>query len=459
MEALGLAALRSNSLLTRVALGATASAVLAALVAVAVTSSFAIFLVRRIDDRRVMNAALVLAVELGKAPEGTRAILDAVADEDREMAHTGIAFAVFDAGGKLLAGDPTLPSIESSSCEIFGALHACGTPAARGLWIVAATTRNRIASLLALSSAVAVVLAGVGAWLASRPFATLLIGPLSDLRIGVDSIGSAVSHITELGPPTGIVEVDALRETIRALLMRMADSVRHAERFAADAAHEFRTPLTTIRGELELLLEEASLTPPATANLARAKQKVLDLETLVERLLILALPDQSQWSATELVSLQDLTEDSIAQLPEPEQKRVTLGSPRGDVVVCGDAALLGTLISNALANSLKFGSLVRVAVFETNGEVVLQVDDDGVGVSADQRTRVFEPFIRAPVAIEQHIPGHGLGLALIAHVARRHGGSARFLDGPPGAHLEVRLPRSVHVRERTGRAAPAVVAR
>ncbi len=437
-------------------MGAAASAVLAALLAVAVTSIFAIYLVRRVDDRRIMDAALVLALELGEAPDGVQAIRDVVADEDREMGHTGIAFAVFDgAGGKLLAGAPTLPSVESPSCEVVGPLHACGTPAARGLWVVAGTQHNRIASLLALSSAMAALLAGVGAWIVSRPFAGLLIGPLSDLRIRVDSIGNAVSRITELGPATGIVEVDALRETIRALLVRIGDSVRHAERFAADAAHEFRTPLTTLRGELELLLEEASLTPAAVANLARAKQKVVDLQTLVERLLVLALPDQSQWSATELVSLQDLTEDSIAQLPEAERQRVTLRAPRGDVVVRGDAALLGTLFSNALANALKFGDLVQVAVFEASGEVVLLVDDDGVGVCADQRTRVFEPFTRAPLAIERRFPGHGLGLALIAHVARRHGGSARFVDGPPGAHLEVRLPRFASARERTPDAAPA----
>jgi signal transduction histidine kinase len=73
--------------------------------------------------------------------------------------------------------------------------------------------------------------------------------------------------------------------------------------------------------------------------------------------------------------------------------------------------------------------------------VVLQVDDDGPGVSPDQRTRVFEPFVRAPIAVERQISGHGLGLALIAHVARRHGGIARFIDGDPGAHLEIRLPR------------------
>jgi signal transduction histidine kinase len=84
---------------------------------------------------------------------------------------------------------------------------------------------------------------------------------------------------------------------------------------------------------------------------------------------------------------------------------------------------------------------VEVTAFESEEEVVLVVDDDGPGVAPDQRTRVFEPFVRAPQAVERQISGHGLGLALIAHVARRHGGGARFIDGEPGAHLEIRLPK------------------
>jgi len=153
------------------------------------------------------------------------------------------------------------------------------------------------------------------------------------------------------------------------------------------------------------------------------------------------LPDQSQWKAIEVVSLQDLTEDIVARLPETERQRVRLHAPRGSVVVRGDEALLGMLFSNALSNALKFGKQVEVSTYEANGEVVLLVDDDGPGVSPDQRTAVFEPFVRAPLAVERQISGHGLGLALIAHVARRHGGGARFIDGEPGAHLEISLPR------------------
>jgi signal transduction histidine kinase len=124
-------------------------------------------------------------------------------------------------------------------------------------------------------------------------------------------------------------------------------------------------------------------------------------------------------------------------LPAADRQRLQLAEPRGEVVVYGDVMLLGTLISNAL----EFGSLVRVAVLEADNEAVLLISDDGPGVPVGDRQRVFEPFVRVRSAAARRVPGHGLGLALIAHVARWHGGSAKFIDGSPGAHLEVRLPR------------------
>ena len=424
------------------ALGATVSAVLAALVAAVVTSVFATYLVRRVDDRRIMDAALVLAVELDDAAANQGPIADVVARADREMRHTGIAFAVYERTSlSKVAGDPGVPWVETQGCVVSSGLHACAAPTGHGLWVVASTAHKRIVSLLALSSALAALLAGLGAWLVSRPVASLLIGPLSELRQRVGSIDIASGRATNLGDPMGVVEVDALSETIQALLARIGETIRHAERFAADAAHELRTPLTSIRGELELLLEDPSLRREAADDLARATTKVVQLQTLLERLLVLALPDQSQWSAIEVVSLQDLTEDIVARLPDAERQRVRLHAPRGGVVVRGDEALLGMLFSNALSNGLKFGKRVEVSTYEANDEVILLVDDDGPGVAPDQRTVVFEPFVRAPLAVERQISGHGLGLALIAHVARRHGGSAHFIDGSPGAHLEIRLPR------------------
>jgi two-component system OmpR family sensor kinase len=427
-----------QSLLTRVALGASVSAILAALVAAIVTSVATAYLVRRSDDQRLLDAASVLAAEIDDSV--TRDLPSIVADERRETRHTGISFAVHDgASGAWLAGDAGLPS--GRDCIVKDALHSCSVLAACGMRITAAALHEPLSWFFAFSSGLAALVAGLGAWLAARPVAGLVIKPLLELRERVGAIDLSLAAGAELGKPAGVVEVDALRETIRSLLVRIALMLRQAERFAADAAHELRTPLTALRGELELLGEDPSFGAAALMDLSRATRKVVDLQTLVERLLVLALPDRSQWSATEFLSLQDLIDDTVAGLPDGDRVRVTCAPPSGDVVVRGDAALLGILFSNALGNALKFGQRVRVSARESDSEVLLCVDDDGPGVPDGERALVFEAFVRSPLAATRKVPGHGLGLALVAHVARRHGGSARFTGGPPGAHLEIRLPR------------------
>jgi two-component system OmpR family sensor kinase len=432
----------SRSLLRRVALGAAASAMFAALVAASITSIFAAYLTRRAHDRRVQDAALVLAAELEDDASGHHSLAEVVADEVRETRHTGIAFAIFDGNShQLLAGDTRVPGSFAEGCSHSANLRACGVPARGNLWVVAAAGRADLSLLFALSSALAALLAGLGAWLASRPIAGWLMGPLSELRQQVGAIDFTSTHSTSLGPAAGVTEVDALRAAITELLERVERALRQAERFAAEAAHELRTPLTAIRGELELLSEERALPPDVHASLSRAQRRVIELGTLLERLLVLALPDESQWSASELISLQELAEDLIADLPEPERARIQLTEARGDVVVRGDTTLLGLLFANGLCNALKFGQRVSVHTLEQASDVVLRIDDDGPGVPLEHRVLVFEPFVRLGAPAKPPIPGHGLGLALIAHVARRHGGLARFVDGPPGAHLEVRLPR------------------
>ena len=432
----------SQSLLRRVALGAAASAMFAAVLAASVTSLIAVYLTRNAADRRVQDAALVLAAELDDDPEGHKPLPQAVSDEVRETRYTGVAFAIYDRlTHELLAGDPRVPTSFDADCIHTANLRTCGVPARHHLWVVAAAGRTNLTMMFVLSSALAALLAGVGAWLASRPIARWLMGPLSELRQQVGAIDFAGTYASSLGPPAGVAEVDALRGAINELLERAQGALRQAERFAADAAHELRTPLTAIRGELELLAEESALPSDVQASLTRAQRRVVELCTLLERLLALALPADSNWAASELISLQELAEDLLSDIPDAERARVELAEAQGQVVVRGDSALLGLLFTNGLGSALKFGKRVWVRAFEDAGDVVWRVDDDGPGVPAEQREQAFEPFVRLATNCKPAVPGHGLGLALIAHVARRHGGQARFVDGAPGAHLEIRLPR------------------
>jgi signal transduction histidine kinase len=282
------------------------------------------------------------------------------------------------------------------------------------------------------------LLAAALAWLAGRPLSRFVVAPLTRLRERIAELDiDAISH-TDIGPSEGVLEVDALRSTIGQMILRVDRALGLAQRFAANAAHELRTPLTSIRGELELLSESiADVTP--RANASRAEQKLAELSLLVERLLILSVPARSRTDAHEVVSLRDLLEDSIGALPGDDRERVAVSDE--DALIRGDSVLLATMIANGVANGLKFGSRVSTRLAVVDGEAVIHIDDDGPGISDTERERAFEPFFRSQDALRRRVPGHGLGLALIRHIAQTHGGNASLVDkAERGARLEIRLP-------------------
>lgn len=441
---------RSTSLLRRVAWGSALSASAAALLSALATSLFAAYLVQRSEDRRLHEAAFTLAVELAAGPVDTETVERVLRDETAEMEHTGILFAVFDASENFLAGDRRLGLPRADACTNVhaGTLRTCWTRSSNGLTAVAASTHSTPLPLLGTAALLAVLLAAALAWVTSLPISRLVIAPLSRLRLRIAQLDVDAISSAQLGPSELVVEVDALRDTIGHLVVRVERALEQAHRFAANAAHELRTPLTSVRAELELLSENI-LDPEVRSDVARAQRKLTELGVLVERLLILAVPKHVPTDAHEVVSLRDLIEDSVAVLSPSERRRVRM--PEADALVRGDTVLLGTMVANALANALKFGNLVVAGLRVSDGEVIVDVDDDGPGVDAGDREKVFEPFFRSGDAIRRRLPGHGLGLALIRHIARMHGGDASLLDKPaPGVRLEIRLPALAPNRRDTG---------
>lgn len=430
----------TTSLVGRVAWGSALAASAAALLAAFATIAFASYLVRRAEDRRLEEAAVTFATELSDDGIGLEAIRKVHRDESEEMEHTGMLFAVYDSNGVLLVGDRRLALPPEAGCVTSNAktLRTCRAPSSNGLAAVVGAAHTTLLPLLAGAAILAALLAAVLAWLTSRPISRYVTAPLTRLReriagLDVDSISEA-----SIGPSEQIAEVDALHATIGQLVLRVERALSQAHCFAANAAHELRTPLTSVRAEIELLGE--SITEPAArANTARAHEKLTELATLVERLLILSVPVRDAKDAHEVVSLRDLLEDAVGALPAVDRRRVRLSE--ADALVLGDATLLATMVNNALSNGLKFGGTVKTSIKIEGGRALLQVDDDGPGVESADRERVFEPFFRAAGALQRRLPGHGLGLALVRHVAQTHGGGASFSDKPEGgARLEIWLP-------------------
>jgi len=410
------------------------------LVAALATIVFATFLLQRAEDRRLDEAAVTFAAELGEDGGNIAAISEVQRDESEEMDHTGMLFAVYEASGNLLVGDRRvgLPAVAGCSTTNSRALRVCRAQSTNGLSAVVGAAHTPHTPLLAAAALLASLFAAALAWAASRPISRHVVAPLTRLRERIAQLNIDALSDADLGAEEHIVEVDALRRTIKQLIVRVERALSQAHRFAANAAHELRTPLTTVRAELELLAENIT-EPDAREGATVAQQKLAELSVLIERLLILSVPARSAADGHEVVSLRDLLEDAVQALPTNDRARVRLSDD--DVLVRGDAALFGTMVTNALANGLKFGSTVTTAVSRLAGSAVLFVEDDGPGVEEAERERAFEPFFRSSEAIRRRVPGHGLGLTLIRHIAETHGGTAALVDKPTrGARLEIRLP-------------------
>ncbi|MFG2355335.1 ATP-binding protein [Streptomyces sp. NPDC048521] len=231
-----------------------------------------------------------------------------------------------------------------------------------------------------------------------------------------------------------------------ALTRRQAGEER-LRRFAADASHELRTPVASVRGHAELaLLHPGPVPPEVTRALHRITAESARMGEMVDDLLLLARLDAGRPLESRPVDLTRLVLDAVADARAAGPgHRWTLDLPKDPVTVAGDAHRLHQVLANLLANArvhTPAGTKVTVTV-ETDGEQArLSVHDDGPGVPEDIRPTVFERFTRA----EHRRPpdatggGAGLGLSIVAAVVEAHGGDVGLESGPGATTLTVRLP-------------------
>jgi signal transduction histidine kinase len=268
----------------------------------------------------------------------------------------------------------------------------------------------------------------------------------------IDDITSTVAGIdaSELGrrvPETGVDdEVGRLATTMNTMLGRLEDSAHRQRAFVADASHDLQSPLTGLRTQLEV-----GLARPADVDVEEWARRLLatstEMELLVGDLLALAVEEGAdEPPRSDLLDLDALVlEEAARARPATEVTIDTAGVSAAPVA--GEAASLRRLVRNLLENAVRHASSqVRLDLTTAADEVVLDVVDDGPGVDAGDRDRVFDRFFRADPARQPGTRGSGggsgLGLAIVRQVAERHGGAVALLPGAPdeGAHFRVTLP-------------------
>jgi two-component system OmpR family sensor kinase len=231
-------------------------------------------------------------------------------------------------------------------------------------------------------------------------------------------------------------------------------SEQRMRRFVADASHELRTPLTSIRGFAELYRQGAVSAPEDVRRLLeRIEDEGARMGLLVEDLLLLARLDQHRPLALAPVDLAQLAADAVhdARAVQPERPiTLHLDDSLADApVVQGDEArlrqVLGNLVGNALTHTPP-GTRITVTVSQdagAPGTVVLQVADEGPGMTSEAAERAFERFYRADESRTRAAGGTGLGLAIVSSLVTAHGGSVTVDTAPgEGAVFTVRLPRT-----------------
>jgi len=230
---------------------------------------------------------------------------------------------------------------------------------------------------------------------------------------------------------TALAEVQGVAEMRASLLERQ-------ERFLHDASHELRTPVTIARGHLELLRREQ----PDAPELEVALDELGRMERIVERLLLLAKSEQ-QGFVFEEIDLEAFLSDLFIRWSEVAPRAWRLDVDLAGRLVVDPEALrdaLDALLENAVKYTDPGDSIELAAHADGAGGVVIEVSDSGVGISPDALPHIFDRWARADGARTRQRGGAGLGLAIVAAVARAHGGRCSAKALPRGTAVSLHLP-------------------
>lgn len=307
--------------------------------------------------------------------------------------------------------------------------------------------KKRLSNLkitLALSTLLGILLSFFAGWY----FAKRALLPMS-------TAVSRVNMITEnnlnqrLDEGNGRDEISELASTFNRMLERLELAFSLQKNFVSHASHEFRTPLTIMLSEIEMMMMSHPDNKELQKMLCSLKEEILNLNTLSTKLLDLAKTnlDASNLS-TSRVRIDELVMASIADYSKAYPKHKVhlefdhLPNDENDLYVEGEEQLLKTAFFNLMSNACKFSSDNTVKVllsYSNNKTASITFKDNGFGIPHDEIEKIFEPFYRLPSSIKIH--GHGLGLALTSQIVALHRGTIEVKsEVSKGSEFKISLP-------------------
>jgi len=367
-----------------------------------------------------------------------------------------------------LSADPPPPPAINAKDAYDSA--ATGTPFTVGSepsglrYRVLGRTDNRLGAVVVLALPLSDVDDAVDRLIAVEVVATLLVVAVLALvtywviRLGVRPVkqmaataaniaGGDLSHrVPDVAPGT---EAGELGVALNQMLGRIEEAFDERTRsegrlrqFVADASHELRTPVTTIRGYAELY-RAGGLTDVDERDEAmrRTEEEAVRMAALIEDLLLLARLDEGRPLRQEPVDLDVLVRDAVLDARAVAPDRPISASTDGPVTVLGDEPRLRQVIGNLVGNALVHTAAdtpIDVRLRRTDNQAVLEVADRGGGMDDEAAARAFERFYRADPSRSRHSGGSGLGLSIVHATVAAHGGTVS-LDSAPGRGTTVRV--------------------
>jgi two-component system OmpR family sensor kinase len=434
--------------------------VLALLVAGMAGSSFATFglvrhhLTERLDDQLTAIGERVETALNGGAEPAPRVLADAM---------TGMGFAqpafieVRTAAASMrLGGGPSVPASLRPG-NLYTLRPDDQHPAWRvrvstfdGGTVYVGTQRTQLDGLIRELAVAETVFTLIGLAIAALVAVTVVrraMRPLDGIATAAHAIrGGDLRRRVPPGDPR--TEVGQVGEALNTMLGRIevafrqrAESEERLRRFVADAAHELRTPVTTIRGYAELFRRGAAERPDDLAKaMHRIEGEAARMGVLVDELVLLARLDENRPPDVAPLDLCALAADAVAdaRAVEPEREVRLVGAE--PVMVSGDGVRLRQVLANLLANvrhHTPAGTPATVTVRADGDEAVVEVADEGPGMAEEDADHAFERFYR-----RSRGGGSGLGLAIVDAIMQAHGGAATLSASPgAGTTVTVRMPR------------------
>lgn len=297
-----------------------------------------------------------------------------------------------------------------------------------------AETLATVATLLAIALPLLLLLVAVTTW----SVVGRALRPVELIREEVDGITAERLHQRVPVPETAD-EIAALATTMNGMLDRLDAAATAQRRFVSDASHELRSPLATIRQHAELAQAHPDVT--SIGELAEVvSEEGLRLQGIVESLLLLARLDEGASTHDEAVDLDDIALGEVRRL---RAAGIDVdGSGIHAARVHGDPRLLGQLVRNLADNAVRHSrGRVAIGVTPSDGYVFVTIEDDGTGVPAEERERIFERFVRLDEARSRDAGGSGLGLAIARGIAASGHGTLTVDDSRwGGARFVLTLP-------------------